>query len=117
MRGVQLLQVNIKNLMAEAQWYESVREWRWPEGRPCPWCDAKRVMKRGVEENEPARQRYEGHVCGQRVDDLTGYHLRGASSTAEGLEVVSVLYGIEVVQGAKGQGAGLGSQRCAPDDP
>jgi transposase-like protein len=72
MRGVQLLQVHSKNLMAEAPWYESVREWRWPEGRPCPLCDAKRVMKRGVEENEPARQRYEGHVCGQRVDDLTG---------------------------------------------
>ena len=48
MIGVQLMQVNIKNLIAEAQCYDSVRELRWPEGRQCPFCDAKRVIKRGL---------------------------------------------------------------------
>ena len=72
MIGVQLRQVNIKNLIAEAQCYDSVRELRWPEGRQGPCCDAKRVMKRGFDENEPARQRDECHVCGKRFDDLTG---------------------------------------------
>jgi hypothetical protein len=70
--GVQPRQVHIKHLLAEAHWDERVREWRWPAGRQGPCWDATRVMKRGVDENEPARQRSEGTVCGQRVDDLTG---------------------------------------------
>jgi len=72
MIGVQLLQVNIKNLMAEAQCDDRVREWRWPAGRQGPFCHAKRVIKRGFDENEPARQRDECNVCGKRFDDLTG---------------------------------------------
>jgi transposase-like protein len=72
MIGVQPMQVNIKNVIAEAQCYDSVRELRWPEGRQCPFWDAKRVIKRGFDENEPARQRYECNVCGKRFDDLTG---------------------------------------------
>jgi transposase-like protein len=75
MIGVHLMQVNIKHLIAEAQCDDSVRELRWPEGRqgrPCPFCDAKRVITRGFDENEPARQRDACHVCGKRFDDLTG---------------------------------------------
>ena len=72
MRGVQLLQVHIKNLMAEAQCDDRGREWRWPAGRQGPFCHAKRVIKRGFDENEPARQRDECNVCGKRFDDLTG---------------------------------------------
>lgn len=78
------MQVNIKNLIAEAQWYDSVREWRWPEGRQCPFCDATRVMKRGFDENEPARQRYECNVCGKRFDDLTGTIFAGHHQPLKG---------------------------------
>ena len=66
------MQVNLKNLIDEARCYDTVRELRWPEGRQCPFCDAKRVVKRGFEENEPARQRYECQACAKRFDDLTG---------------------------------------------
>ena len=31
--GVQQMQVNIKNLVDDAQCYDTVRELRWPEGR------------------------------------------------------------------------------------
>jgi transposase-like protein len=66
------MQVNIKNLIDDAQCYETVRELRWPEGIQCPFCASKRVIKRGFDERELARQRYECKDCEKRFDDLTG---------------------------------------------
>ncbi len=65
------MQVNIKNLIDDAQCYDTVRELRCPEERECPFCDSKRVIKRDIVEKEPARQRYECKDCGRRFDDLT----------------------------------------------
>ena len=66
------MKVNIKNLMDDAQCYDTVRELRWPEGRQCPLCDSKRVIRRGFDEKESTRQRYECKDCSKRFDDLTG---------------------------------------------
>ena len=66
-----MLQVNIKPLVEDAQCYQTVRERRWPDGVVCPSCESKQVIKRGFEDTEPARQRYECHGCEQRFDDLT----------------------------------------------
>lgn len=68
--------VNIKTLIDDAQCYDTVRELRWPEGRQCPFCDSKRVIKRGFDEKELARQRYECKDCEKRFDDLTGPFLQ-----------------------------------------
>jgi transposase-like protein len=65
------MQVNIKNLVDDAQCYDTVRELRGPEGRQCPCCDSKRVIKRGFDDKEPARQRDECRACKKRFDDLT----------------------------------------------
>lgn len=65
------MQVNIKNLIDDAQCYDIVRELRWPEGRQCPFCNSKQVIKNGCDEKEPARQRYECKMCNKRFDDLT----------------------------------------------
>ena len=64
--------VNIKTLIDDAQCYDTVRELRWPEERQCPFCDSKRVIKRGFDEKELSRQRYECKDCKKRFDDLTG---------------------------------------------
>jgi len=53
------------------QCYQTVRELRWPDGVACPSCASKQVIKRGFDDTEPARQRYECHDCDQRFDDLT----------------------------------------------
>lgn len=66
------MQVNIKTLIDDAQCYDTIRKLRWPEARQCPFCDSKRAIKRGFDENEPAKQRYECKDCGKRFDDLTG---------------------------------------------
>jgi len=65
------VQVNIKNLIDDVQCYQTVRELRWPDGIECPSCQSKHVIKRGFDDTEPARQRYECHDCDTRFDDLT----------------------------------------------
>src|SRR5439155_25791662 len=52
---------------------------RWPrstsrsakDGVQCPSCESQHVIKRGFDDTEPARQRYECHDCNKRFDDLT----------------------------------------------
>jgi transposase-like protein len=65
------VQVNIRNLIDDAQCYQTVRELRWPAGVQCPSCESKHVIKRGFDDTEPARQRCECHDCDKRFDDLT----------------------------------------------
>src|SRR6266478_2534671 len=65
------VQVNIKNLIDDGQCYQTVRELRWPDGIACPSCEAKQVIKRGFNDKEVARQRYECKDCHTRFDDLT----------------------------------------------
>jgi transposase-like protein len=63
--------INIQSLIDDAKCFATVRELRWPEGIKCPTCDSMEVGKRGFHTNQPARQRYECHTCGQQFDDLT----------------------------------------------
>jgi transposase-like protein len=65
------VQVNIKNLIDEGQCYQTVRELRWPDGIKCPSCASTQVIKRGFDDTELARQRYECTACHTRFDDLT----------------------------------------------
>ena len=65
------MQVNITKLIDDVQCYQTVRELRWPDGVVCPSCESQEVIKRGCDDTEPARQRYECHNCNQRFDNLT----------------------------------------------
>ena len=60
------MQVNIQRLIDDVQCYQTVRELRWPDGVACPSCESKDVIKRGFDDTEPARQRYECHNCNTR---------------------------------------------------
>jgi transposase-like protein len=66
-----MVQVNIKNLVDDVQCYQTVRDLRWPDGINCPSCESKHVVKRGFDDTESARQRYECTDCHTRFDDLT----------------------------------------------
>ena len=65
------MQVNITKLIDDVQCYQTVRELRGPEGVQCPSCASQHVSKRGFDDTEPARQRYERYDCNTRFDDLT----------------------------------------------
>jgi transposase-like protein len=65
------VQINITNLIDDVQCYQTVRELRWPDGITCPCCASQHIIKRGFDDTESARQRYECHDCDKRFDDLT----------------------------------------------
>jgi len=64
--------INLQTLIDEQKCYESVRQLRWPEGVTCSKCGAKSVVKRGFDETQPYRQRYQCQICRTRFDDLSG---------------------------------------------
>ena len=66
------MEIRIDQLVDDERCYEKVRELRWPSGAvSCPHCESTEVIKRGKDEHEIYRQRYECHACGKRFDDLT----------------------------------------------
>ncbi len=65
------MDVRIQDLMDDRRCYDMLRELRWPEGRFCPHCDSRRIIRRGFDDNSP-RQRYQCKDCNRRFDDLTG---------------------------------------------
>lgn len=69
--------LSIQQLVSNAQCYETVRALRWPDGVKCPHCHSSQVVKRGKDESQPDRQRYECNACARRFDDLTGTVLAG----------------------------------------
>ena len=64
-------QVNITKLIDDVQCYQTVRALRWPDGITCPACQSTQVIKRGCDDTESARQRYEHTDCHKRFDGLT----------------------------------------------
>ena len=64
--------LKIQNLIATAKCYETVRQRRWAQGVTCPHCASPAVPKRGRDETQPERQRYQWGACGRQFEDLTG---------------------------------------------
>jgi transposase-like protein len=91
-----MVRVNIMNLIDEAQCYQTVRELRWPDGIACPSCQSTHVIKRGFDDTEPARQRYECHDCDQRFDDLTDTIFAGHHQPLKVWVVCPYLMGLNV---------------------
>jgi len=63
--------INLQTLIDEQKCYETIRQLRWSEGVACSKCGAKSVVKRGVDETQPYRQRYQCQTCCARFDDLS----------------------------------------------
>ena len=61
-----------ENLIDNTQCYKTVRELRWQEGTKCPFCESHSIIRRGFDEKESAKQRYQYKSCGKRLNDLTG---------------------------------------------
>jgi transposase-like protein len=67
-----MLNLNLTHLIDDAKCYETVRQMRWKEQACCPKCSSPVVIKRGKDETQPHRQRYQCKDCGVNFDDLTG---------------------------------------------
>ncbi len=51
--------INLQTLIDEQKCYETVRQLRWPEEVTCSKCESKSVVKRGFDETQQRRQRYQ----------------------------------------------------------
>jgi len=69
--------INIQKLIDDTKCYETVRELRWAEGVKCPHCGSVEITKRGRDERQKERQRYECKGCGRQFDDLSGTIFEG----------------------------------------
>jgi transposase-like protein len=65
------MEITIQSLIDDIRCYEAVRDLRWPEKVTCPHCLSDNVIKRGKDDTEPHKQRYECKNCYKRFDDLT----------------------------------------------
>ena len=66
-----MLNLNLTHLIDDAKCYETMRQMRWELGICCPKCNSPSVIKRGKDETEAHRQRYQCKDCGAHFDDLT----------------------------------------------
>jgi len=63
--------VNLQTLIDEPKCDEILRQQRLPEGVRCPDYESNQVVKRGFDETEIWRQRYQCKACSTRFDDLS----------------------------------------------
>ena len=71
--------VNLSALLDDAKCFALVCQHRWPEpeGVCCPGCGSGTVIRDGLDDTQPHRQRYRCKACASRFDDLTGTVLAG----------------------------------------
>jgi transposase-like protein len=65
------MELQIQSLIDDERCYEAVRKLRWSGGVKCPHCQSNEIIKRGRDDTETNRQRYECKGCNKRFDDLT----------------------------------------------
>ncbi len=65
------MEINILGLIDDAYCYETIRNLRWPDKVSCPDCTSDDIIKRGKDDKQMHRQRYECKTCDKRFDDLT----------------------------------------------
>jgi len=65
------MELHIQNLIDNARCYETVRQIRWQGVVRCPHCNAIYTIRRGKDDTENEKQRYECKECNKRFDDLT----------------------------------------------
>ncbi len=75
------MEINIQNLIDDARCYEAVRDLRWPGKIFCPHCDSDDIIKRGKDDTELHKQRYECKHCCKQFDDLTNTVFSGHHQT------------------------------------
>ena len=87
--------INLQTLIDEQKCYETVRQIRWSEGVACSKCSSKSVVKRGFDETQLHRQRYQCQACRSRFDDLSDTIFAGHHQPGADMDSLSVLDGLK----------------------
>lgn len=90
------MDIRIQSLLDDNRCYDTVRTLRWPQGVKCTHCTSQDIIKRGHDEHEAARQRYECKACGKRFDDLTDTVFAGSHQPLKTWIVFLYLMGLNL---------------------
>jgi transposase-like protein len=63
--------IHIQRQIDDGRCFEIMRGLRWPDGVRCVHCGSAEANKRGHDERQTARQRYECQHCRRQFDDLS----------------------------------------------
>ena len=78
------MELKIHSLIDNAKCFDVLRHLRWPNEVKCPHCKSNYIIKRGKDEEQEYRQRYECKGCYRRFDDLTGTVFAGHHQPLKG---------------------------------
>lgn len=67
----EIIPINLLDLIDPQKCYVLIRLIRWGESVTCPKCGSHNVIKRGFDDTQKERQRYQCKPCQNRFDDLT----------------------------------------------
>lgn len=65
------MKINLTTLLDDAECYRIIRQTRWTNGVCCPQGKSQNVIKRGKDDTQTYRQRYQCKGCRFHFDDLT----------------------------------------------
>lgn len=65
------MKIDLTTLLDDAKCYSIIRQTRWFHGIGCTQCESQDVIKRGKDDTQVERQRYQCKDCGFDFDDLT----------------------------------------------
>lgn len=85
-----MIEIQLHKLLNVSLCWDILRQLRWQEGVHCPHCGSTSVVKSGVDETCPDKQRYGCNGCHKRFDDLTGTIFSGSKQPLH--HWVTVLY-------------------------
>ena len=71
MTAIAITPLNLLDLIEPKKCYALIRCIRWGETVTCPKCGSHHVIKRGFDDTQANRQRYQCKGCSARFDDLT----------------------------------------------
>ena len=69
--------ISISSLTSDVACFDQIRALRWPDSVICPHCGSVDTIRRGKDDRQPERQRYQCKGCNKRFDDLTGTVFEG----------------------------------------
>ena len=88
--------INLLNLIDPKKCYALIRQLRWGETVTCPKCGSHHVIKRGFDETQGHRQRYQCKHCHSRFDDLSGTIFAGHHQPLERWIICLYLMGLNL---------------------
>ena len=71
MTAIAISCINLLDLIDPKKCFALIRLIRWGETVSCPKCGSSHVIKKGFDDTQPERQRYQCKHCQAGFDDLT----------------------------------------------